>query len=192
MTCMSKGMVGSAMARKPKTSHAGVHQSIAGLVVPKALSCLVCCALWLVALVCVVAALVAYSFLANVAVFWLVYHPFHVVDAPVECLGVHLLLFWFIFGWYLLPFLLLSLEALSGLFGSDGAGHRIGAVDRDDGACGELDREPAEQVPLDRLYRPSDHPLRSVEDDVGGLARGRAGGHGDAVATARGQFVGSL
>ena len=114
MAWISETMVGLAMARKPRLAMPGciiIHQLIAGLVVPKALSCLVCCALWLVALVCVVAALVAYIFLANVAVFWLVYHPFHVVDAPVECLGVHFLLLWFIFGWYLLPFLLLSLEA---------------------------------------------------------------------------------
>ena len=67
----------------------------------------------LVVLVSVGAAvLVACIFLANVAVLGLVNRPFHVVDAPVECLGANLFLFWFVFfGWQFLPFLILLLKA---------------------------------------------------------------------------------
>ncbi len=70
---------------------------------------LFCCVLRLVVLICSSVALVASILLANAAVFWLVHHPFHVVDAPVECLGANLFLFWSVsFGWQFLPFLLVG------------------------------------------------------------------------------------
>ena len=66
----------------------------------------------LVVLACVgAAALVACIFLADVAVLGLVNCPFHVVDAPVECLGANLFLFCFIFLWWnLFPLLILLLK----------------------------------------------------------------------------------
>ncbi len=57
------------------------------------------------------------AFFVYLTVFWLVYHPFHVVDAPVECLGANLFLFWFFFfGWQCLPFLILFLRSVSALW----------------------------------------------------------------------------
>ena len=66
----------------------------------------------LVVLACVgAAALVACILLANVAIFGLVYGPFHVMDAPVECFGANLSLLWFIFLWWnLFPLLILLLK----------------------------------------------------------------------------------
>ena len=65
----------------------------------------------LVVLVCVGVALVACILFANVTIFGLVYHSFHVMDAPVEGLGANLFLFWFIFLWWnLFPLLVLFLK----------------------------------------------------------------------------------
>ena len=76
-----------------------------------------CCGLLPIALNCFVIVLLGFGVLAIVTIFWLVYHPFHRENAPVECFGAYLLLLWFVvLGWYSFPFFVLPLEALVCLF----------------------------------------------------------------------------